>query len=287
MSDVVLGASPNCFLEFHAFTAYRYLAGLGIRHVEVPATPGGTHGFAPELIDVGAFRDRLTDMGVQALAVGAYCNLTDPVHVGLMLRRIDFARALGATRVVSDATRQLSVDDETWRKLVNTLRHVGDYAADRDVKIALETHGGLTRNGGLCRNLLDAVDHPAIGINYDTANIIYYNDDLDPAEDVKQIADRVVMVHLKDTTGGKGDWLFCPLGEGRVRFPAVLESLEKAGFAGPYSLEIEGLRGEDNNRQKCADIVTKSLDYLKSIGMSWKSDAPARKAAGLQVSEEH
>ena len=56
------------------------------------------------------------------------------------------------------------------------------------MQIALETHGGITRNGALCAKLLDAVNHDAIGVNYDTGNIYYYNEGLDPAEDVQ--ADR-------------------------------------------------------------------------------------------------
>lgn len=287
-SEILLAASPNCFLEFHPFVAYRYLPGLGIRHVEVPAAPHGTAPFAPELMGpdgVAAFKERLAGFGVEPIAVGAYCDLLHQPQVEALRRRIDFARDIGAANVVSDATRQLEVEADDWRRIVNRLRYLGDYAADQGVKVALETHGGLTRNGALCRKLLDAVDHPAIGVNYDTGNIYYYNDDLDPAADVRAIADRIVQVHLKDTVGGKGEWLFCPLGEGRVDFPAVLAVLDDAGFRGPYSLEIEGQRGEDNDRETNARIVEQSLAYLRSLGLSWGADAGGRATRGLQASE--
>ena len=287
--EILLAASPNCFLEFHPFVAYRYFPSLGIRHVEVPAAPNGAAAFSPETMDaeaLAALKERLSGFGVEPITVGAYCDLLKTAHVGAILRRIDFAVALGAATVVSDATRQLEVDAEQWRRLVNALRYVGDYAADRGVRVALETHGGLTRNGGLCRKLLDAVDHPAIGVNYDTGNIYYYNDALEPAEDVRQIADRIVHVHLKDTVGGKGEWLFCPLGDGRVDFPAVLGVLEKAGFKGPYSLELEGKRGEDNDRAANVRVIERSLAYLKTLGLTWEGVAATGGAVkGLQAAE--
>jgi len=273
MSDsphAIIAASPNCFLEFEPFVAYRYFPTVGIHHVEVPAAPSGVGAFVPELMDaadVEKLKERLARLGVAPVSVGAYCDLLTPRLVDALRRRIDFAQQLGATNVVSDATRQLEVDADQWRKLVNTLRYLGDYAADHGVRVALETHGGLTRNGGLALKLLRAVDHPAIGLNYDTGNIYYYNDDLDPAEDVKQVADRVFQVHLKDTVGGKGEWEFCALGEGRVNFPAIAGVLRSAGFNGPYSLELEGKRGEDFNRAQHLERITASLAYLRKIGL--------------------
>ena len=266
----IIAASPNCFLGYQPFVAYRQFPELGIQYVEVPAPPSGISGFAPELMDtddVERFKERLAALGVRPVSVGAYCDLLHSRQVDALRRRIDFARQLGAPNVISDATRQLEVDADQWRKLVNTLRYLGDYAADRGVRIALETHGGITRNGALAARLLQAVDHPAIGINYDTGNIYYYNDDLDPAEDVKQVADRVVQVHLKDTAGGKGEWQFCALGEGRVNFPAIVAVLSSVGFTGPYSLEIEGRREEDLNREGHRRRIRQSLDYLRQIGL--------------------
>jgi L-ribulose-5-phosphate 3-epimerase len=93
------------------------------------------------------------------------------------------------------------------------------------------------------------------------------NDDVDPAEDIAEIADRVVHVHLKDTQGRKEEWKFCVLGEGRVKFPAILETLRKVGFKGPFSLEIEGISGEDLNREGHLERVRKSLNYLRGIGL--------------------
>lgn len=285
MPDLI-AASPNCFLEFHPFVAYRHFPALGIRHVEVPAGPGGTAAFAPELMvgdGLTAFKERLAGFGVEPVTVGAYCDVL--TQTDLLRRRIDFAGDIGARIVVSDATRQLEVDAATWSRIVATLRSLGDHAASCGVRLALETHGGITRNGALCARLLGEVDHAAVGVNYDTGNIYYYNDDLDPAADVKVIADRIVQVHLKDTRGGKGEWLFCGIGEGRVDFPAVLRTLHDVGFRGPWSLEIEGERGEDFSRAQHAARIASSLTYLKGIGLDIELPAASASARGVQAQE--
>jgi L-ribulose-5-phosphate 3-epimerase len=266
----VIAASPNCFFDFSPFVAYAYLAKAGIKYVEVPCLATELPTISPELLtdeDVTHLKERLTSIGVQAASIGAYCDLLVPRQVEALRCRIDFAQKLGAGNVVSDATHQLELGPDDYRKLVNTLRYLGDYAADRGVKIALETHGGLTRNGANAARLLSAVDHPAVGANYDTGNIYYYNDDLDPAEDVRQVAEKVIQVHLKDTAGGKGEWLFCALGDGRVAFPSIIRVLQSAGFRGPYSLELEGKRGEDLNREGNLKVVEHSLSYLRRIGL--------------------
>ncbi len=272
----IIAASPNCFLDFNPFVAYRLFPRVGIHFVEIPSAPSGFGMFAPELMepgDVEKLKERLAGLGVTPISVGAYCDLLQPRLVDALRRRIDFAQQLGALNVISDATRQLEVDADQWRKLVNVLRYLGDYAADRGVRIALETHGGLTRNGSLALKLLQAVDHQAIGLNYDTGNIYYYNDDLDPSDDVRQVADRVVQVHLKDTAGGKGEWEFCALGDGRVNFPVIIDQLRAAGFHGPYSLELEGRRGEDFNREQHLERIKNSLAYLRQVGLMTESPA--------------
>jgi L-ribulose-5-phosphate 3-epimerase len=273
----ILAATPTCFMGFDPWVAYRYFQRAGIHYVEVPAFPAtlgikfGLTTFAPEAMD--AHDVQLLFAGLQALqltplTVGALCNPLDPHEAEAFRRRIDFAKQLDAPFVLGD----VSPEAETGKlreELVESLRRFGDYAAERGVRIALETHEGPTRNGGLAQKLLTEVNHPSVGFNYDTGNVCYYNEGIDPAEDIKEIADRVIHVHLKDTSGGKGEWQFCALGAGRVNFPKIIATLESAGYDGPYSLEIEGLEGEDLNREQVLQRIVRSIDYLREIGLQF------------------
>jgi len=115
--------------------------------------------------------------------------------------------------------------------------------------------------------LIEAIDHSSVGINYDTGNAIFYNDDVDPVADLQTIVDRVTHVHLKDTSGGRGEWAFGPLGSGRVNLPEVVRILRSANFRGPFSLEVEGFAGEDLTRQQIMERVRQSLQYMASMGI--------------------
>ncbi len=77
----------------------------------------------------------------------------------------------------------------------------------------------------------------------------------------------MIHVHLKDTSGGRGEWAFGALGTGRVDLARIIGLLKDRGFGGPYSLEIEGFAGEDLTRAARVQRVRQSLDYLTSLGI--------------------
>jgi len=271
-----LAATPFCFWGFDPWVAYRHFARVGIHHVEVPAFPArqslawGLSTFAPEMLapeDVDALRTRLATLDLTPVTVAAMGDVLDPRQRAPLGRRLEFAAALGCSVVLMDAGPLPPIATAERGAAVANARELARWAADLDLRIGLEIHDGATRTGALARVLLDEVDHPALGVNYDTANVIYYNGDVDPAEDLRTIVDRVVHVHLKDTTGGLHEWQFCALGDGRVDFSAVLEVLRAAGFDGTYSLEIEGVEGEDLNRAGHLARLERSVAYLRRVGV--------------------
>lgn len=269
-TENIVGVASYCFHDFSPLVAYRHVTRAGIRYVDVPASVSGG-AFVPELMDqrgVEQLRERLASLEVTPILVGAYADFLNPRHVEALLRRISFAQSLGVKVVISDSARTLEPTKEQWQRIVNAMRYAGDVAADHDVRIGVETHIGMTHSGALVARLLNDVDHPAVGVTYDTGNIYFYNDDLNPAEDVKLVAEKVVAVHLKDTNGGKGDWAgFCDLGDGKVDFPAILKVLASVGFRGPYAIELEAKPGSDPNRGDCLRSVERSVAHLRKIGL--------------------
>ncbi len=272
----IVAATTTCFLGFDPWVALEGLRAAGIHYVELPAWPARQSvewrqtTFSPETLGVpGArrLRARLIEMGLEPVTVGAYASILEPDDVEPLVRRIDFAQLLGASFVIVDAAGPEPADASEWRRIGNLGRFLGDYAQARGVRLAFEIHEGLAHSGVAAARLLDAIDHDAIGVNYDTGNVVFYNDDVDPALDITAIADRVIHVHLKDTSGGRGDWTFGPLGSGHVDLPAIVATLRKHGFHGPYSLEVEGFAGEDATRAQCIQRVRDSLQYLAKLGI--------------------
>jgi sugar phosphate isomerase/epimerase len=155
----VIAASPFCFSGYDPWVAYACLSRAGVRYVEVPAlapSMGPKHGlttFAPEAMDaadIRLLRDRIHGLGLKPITVAAMCHLDDVREVEALRRRIDFAQALGCQYVITDSTEQAE-PGAGWPKIIATLRELADYAADRGVQLALETHAGPTRTGKLAR----------------------------------------------------------------------------------------------------------------------------------------
>ena len=103
---------------------------------------------------------------------------------------------------------------------------------------------------------LDAIDdHPNFGINFDPSHLGYQR--VDYVEVLRQFADRIFNVHMKDVWWSeKGEaagvfgghtsmgedgrsWDFRSLGHGCIDFGAIIRQLNYAGYAGPLTVEWE------------------------------------------------
>ena len=81
------------------------------------------------------------------------------------------------------------------------------------------------------------------------------------------MADQIVHVHLKETTGGKGNWDFGAIGGGVVDFAAVLRLLRDAGYTGPYSVELEFSGEPWPPLQEVNEAMRQSYEHLRSLGL--------------------
>ena len=112
------------------------------------------------------------------------------------------------------------------------------------------------------------LDHPNLRLNFDTANILYYNQNIVVEVALAKVCHLVKHVHLKDSRGEFGEWYFPALGNGgAVDFVRMYELMRDCGFNGPYSLEIEGIAGEDEpTRQQYHQRILDSVEHLRNCG---------------------
>jgi L-ribulose-5-phosphate 3-epimerase len=233
---VPLAGHTGSYYTYTFEQALEGLAGAGYRAVELTAVPGAT-----EHVDVhgdpGAVRAQLERFGLEAVSISGHSDLTtgDGLQHGLAV--VDWAARFGLP-VVNTAIGGHAHVEESEEAFLRNIGPLADAAEAAGVIVALEIHGDLMASGERSIPLLDRIGHPAVKVNYDTANVEFYSG-VHAEDDLPAIADRVAHVHLKDTTGGKGVWNFPALGEGRVDFGRVVEILSAAGFEGPYSVEVE------------------------------------------------
>ena len=116
---------------------------------------------------------------------------------------------------------------------------------------------------------LDAVDTSSLKFGPDVGQLT--KGGADPVQVVKDYLPLVHHMHLKDYNG-KDDHLlgYCPLGQGKVNVPAILDLMEGRQIHGMIMVEL------DNNPRDLSpvppfDLAKQSASYLKSIGIGFRS----------------
>ncbi len=251
-SKNIIASRPASYRKFRD-QAFEYLPKAGIYNVEIGP---------PETDKVNEKIEELNRHGLTATSLATNVELDDEEMINQLLATIDTARRMDVGLIFcSTRTGELSKDD-AYRKL----QALGDHAQDIGAAISMETHPNMCRNADQMLETMHGVDHPAIRVNFDTANIYYYNQGIDGTEELNKVLDFVASVHLKDTNGGYKDHHFPTLGKGIVDFPKVFQMLNEVGFYGPFTFEMEGIAGEDLTLEETHQRILDSMYYLRSIG---------------------
>jgi len=122
-------------------------------------------------------------------------------------------------------------------------------------------------NGEVGRQTMQGVDHPNVRINFDTANVYFYNRGVTAVGELEKVIDYVASVHLKESTGKFEDWVFPVLGTGVVDFPEIFRMLNGRGFCGPFTMELEGTKGVEFDEAGQLKYIADSAAYLRRIGV--------------------
>ena len=188
-------------------------------------------------------------------------------------RFLKWAAELGArsVRIWPGWVAAPEAESEHWARAARHLRWCAEAAADLGVMVAIEMHhGSLAESAAGANRLLDEVDHPAVGLILDPANLMQTPTPFG-ARCVGPVWDRLLHVHVKDhslvgpTEPGAypfrlylehiGSWIermepprrrmgpgwFAKraLGEGHVPWPSILAELKRRGYTGHLIVETE------------------------------------------------
>jgi sugar phosphate isomerase/epimerase len=222
---------------------------LGIKGVEIGPP-------APENVD--KVKAELNKYGLTCMSVSGSVDLVNEDGIEKFDQLLNGAINMGAKIIFASA----KASDGTPRGVTyERLRKIGDKAAAHGITVALETHPILCHNGDEALKTMEGVNHDNIRINFDTANIYYYNENVDAVEELKKVVEYVASVHLKDTDGTPRSFAFPPVGDGIVDFPEIFRILNGVGFYGPFTFELESTK-----REEMAAALEKSVNYLRRTG---------------------
>ena len=133
--------------------------------------------------------------------------------------------------------------------------------------MAVENH--LDFNSDEILRILQNVDSPYLGINFDTGNFVRVLDD--PIQAMEKLVDHVYATHIKDLKIQQGvpvnAWYFfscTPIGGGGiVDNQKLAQTLEDNGYEGFLAVEIDFLHPDYNNDEDSA--VADSIKELRRI----------------------
>ncbi len=123
------------------------------------------------------------------------------------------------------------------KKFHNRIKSLADAAAEKGVVLLLETGQETAEQ---LRQFLKELNHPAVGVNFDPANMILY-DKGEPVKAVRILAPWIRHIHIKDAirTSRPGTWGQEVLwGEGEVG-PEVFLNVLEIGYDGVLAIERE------------------------------------------------
>jgi sugar phosphate isomerase/epimerase len=154
-----------------------------------------------------------------------------------------------------------------------------DVFEEVDVNFALEVHPTeIAFDIASSARALAAVNgHKRFGFNYDPSHLGYQG--VDYVKFIRNFADRMYHVHMKDVWWGHGDgsvgvfgghtdftdarrfWDFRSLGHGDIKFEDIIVALNDIGYTGPLSVEWEDGRMDREHGGTEAAAFVKGVDF--------------------------
>jgi sugar phosphate isomerase/epimerase len=239
------------------------------------------------------FRQQANELG---LSIPMLCCSPDFTHPDPAFRNAEIAKqkrwiqmtaALGGSycRVLSGQRRPGLTTAEGVKLAADSIHACLPLAQELGVRLILENHykddfweyPEFAQNMEVFCELVDAVQHPFFGVNYDPSNAYLAGDD--PLELLKQVSHRVLTMHASDryliegtlddlrreeggTVGYVKRLRHGEIGRGLNDYDAIFTELKRVGFNGWISIE-DGIDGIDQ--------LQRSVNFLKGkISQYWK-----------------
>lgn len=211
--------------------------------------------------------------------ISGYCtvNLTDPAQ-----RRDEMAKAVkwcglikkyqGRIFVVGPNPVKRDTYDFAANKanILSTLNELAKTVQDQGLTPVLHQHTGTCiESRDETYAVLDAVDTQHLKFGPDVGQLTKGGQD--PVKVVKDYLPLVQHMHLKDFNG-KDDHLlgYCPLGQGKVDVPAILDMMAGRKISGMVMVELDN-DPRNPSPTPSATLAKESRDYLESIGVKFRS----------------
>jgi sugar phosphate isomerase/epimerase len=209
-------------------------------------------------------RDAVEAAGLKLSAFSSHSQLSKPeIAVEYLKQAARFAKECGAPIInTHEGHKQTwTTEEEDFVLIKYSIMEASKVAARRGIKIGLETHQTYSLVPDKYERILNLVDSPYIGANFDTGNA--YLGGLDPVEQVERFKNRIIHMHAKDISveqsnaeRGKvmGTAVGCACGDGVIDWEKIVAIIRPLPQDIVLSVECGSL-----------DQAARSIDYLRKV----------------------
>jgi inosose dehydratase len=245
------------------------IAAVGFRGIQLRANVVSRYAERPT-----ALRELLQSRGLTLVALSSGNLGVDPAlereQLDLHVRHARFLKEVGGLylQIVDERPRGRAATQADLPRLGQLLTELGKRTADIGIPISYHHHmGALGEHPEAIRTILAATDPRYVKFQLDTAH--YQQGGGDPAQAVRDYADRLLFLHIKDLEApvpGAADparsYRFVELGRGKVDFKRVFAALAEVKFGGWAVVELDAVPDPSRSPKESALI---SRDYLEQV----------------------
>jgi len=155
-------------------------------------------------------------------------------------------------------------DEATLQQSIDTLGKLAEMAGRYGVMLCVKAHVGCAMfNTPTTLRVLQAVNHPAFGLDMDPSHIHRANEN--PVEAIAAVVKRIRHVHIRDCKGrekGPGKPELQANGRGDIDLLGYIRVLHQNGYTGPVDLEVIGAK--DYALPACVAIAAEARGHMQA-----------------------
>jgi inosose dehydratase len=151
--------------------------------------------------------------------------------------------------------------------IITTLNEFGKALAEIGLTGCLHQHTGTCiESRDETYAVMEAVDTRYVKFGPDIGQL--QKGGSDPVQVVKDFLPIVNHMHMKDYSGGEAFVGYCPLGQGKVNIPAILDIMDGRQIAGMIMVELDGT---PRMPMTAIETATIAKDYLEKQGIGFRN----------------
>ena len=253
---MLLGYNTNGLAHHDLFDAVRLLSDIGYRSVAITIDHGRLDPRWPRRLDeLQRLRELLDELKLRSVVETGARFLLDPRQkheptlvspqaedrarrVAFYEYAVDVAASLGSdcVSIWSGVLHETLDLRPAMDRLVDGLRPLLDYAAERGVYIGFEPEPGmLIDTMDRFEQLLGRIDSPQLRLTLDVGHL-HCQGEVPISQYLHLWSSRLVNVHIEDMRAGVHEHLM--FGRGEMHFGPILEALTQIGYKGGLHVEL-------------------------------------------------